>query len=236
MRDARIEPPAEIGVREGLSYALFLPQGKPTGGVVILHGAGSCKESHFDYARVLRGGGLAAVSFDMRGHGDSDGPMDERALDDVGVMVAVLRSACGEGLRVGLRGSSMGGYMALAAAPRIGAAAVVAICPAAPEQLLRGLRDGRFTFAADEPAVAAVLCANDDCRAIAAIRAPILLLHAEGDDQVPVAHSRELHAAAPGSRLLVVPGGHHRSIQHDPDLQIDTMRFLRRALSVADSA
>ena len=43
-------------------------------------------------------------------------------------------------------------------------------------------------------------------------------MHAEGDEQVPVELSRALHAAAPGSRLIAVPGGHHRSIQHDAEL------------------
>ena len=62
---------------------------------------------------------------------------------------------------------------------------------------------------------------------------PVLLLHAEGDEQVPVEHSRELAAAlhAPGSRLIVVPGGHHRSIQHDGELQAVSLRFIERALA-----
>ena len=74
-----------------------------------------------------------------------------------------------------------------------------------------------------------MLEAHDAETAIAALDVPILLMHAEGDLQVPVEHSRALHAAAPHSRLLVTPGGHHRSIQHDDDLQSDAGRFLRRA-------
>jgi pimeloyl-ACP methyl ester carboxylesterase len=200
---------------------------------VILHGASSCKESHFDFARVLRGGGVASIAFDLRGHGASDGPMDGRALDDVGAMVALLRSACGERLPVALRGSSMGAYLALVTAARLGAVAVVAICPPSAEHLLRGLDEQRFEFTVDRPALAAVLAANDAMDAVARLEAPVLLMHAEGDDQVPVGHSRELHAAARSSRLLVVPGGHHRSIQHDRELQAAAMRFLRRVFSEA---
>jgi alpha-beta hydrolase superfamily lysophospholipase len=61
---------------------------------------------------------------------------------------------------------------------------------------------------------------------------PVLLLHAEGDEQVPVQHSRELakHLAAPGSRLITVPGGHHRSIQHDHELQAVSLRFIEQAV------
>jgi pimeloyl-ACP methyl ester carboxylesterase len=60
----------------------------------------------------------------------------------------------------------------------------------------------------------------------ARLGAGLLLLHAEGDDVVPVEHSRALHEAAPGSRLVTVPGGHHRSAQHDPELQALSVRFL----------
>ena len=236
MRNVRVDPPAEIGIRDGLAYALFLPREAPAGGVVVLHGAGSCKESHFDFARVLRAADVAAVAFDQRGHGDSTGPMDDRALDDVGLMAALLRQAIGETAPIGLRGSSMGGYIALVAAGRIGAAAVVAICPASAEQLARGLRAGRFSFAADRPALEALFTAHDATQAIAQLDVPVLLMHAEGDDQVPVAHSRELHAANPSSRLLVVRGGHHRSIQHDAELQAAAARFLVKAFSAARAA
>ena len=41
--------------------------------------------------------------------------------------------------------------------------------------------------------------------------------------------SRALHEAAQGSRLIEVPGGHHRSVQHDPELQAAAVRFLVRA-------
>jgi uncharacterized protein len=47
---------------------------------------------------------------------------------------------------------------------------------------------------------------------------------------VPIASSRALHAAAPGSRLVAVPGGHHRSVQHDAELQALAVRFIARAL------
>ena len=42
----------ELGSRDGLAYALFVPEEPPTAGVVICHGAGSAKESHFDFARA----------------------------------------------------------------------------------------------------------------------------------------------------------------------------------------
>ena len=225
MRAVHVEPPAELGTRDGLAYALFLPRDDAGGGVVMLHGAGSQKENQFDVARALRAAGVAAVVFDQRGHGESDGELGAGALDDVATMAGLLTPG-----PIALRGSSMGGFMALMASTRMDVAAVVAICPATGEILARGLRTGRFSFRADHDGLQALLAGADEPAAAAALGERLLLMHAEGDEQVPIAVSRELHAAAPASRLIAVPGGHHRSIQHDPELTAVAVRFLTRAL------
>jgi pimeloyl-ACP methyl ester carboxylesterase len=229
MRTVKVEPPAELGVEDGLSFALFLPASEPLGTVVVLHGANSCKESHFDFARACRADGLAAVSFDMRGHGESEGTLDDRALADVATIAALARDRTGVDA-VALRGSSMGGYLALVAAAGARARAIVAICPASGAGLARGLRDERFEFRADATRLGAVLAEHDELLAAEQLDVPLLLLHAEGDEVVPVEHSRALHVAAAGSRLVAVPGGHHRSVQHDPELQALAIRFVRDAL------
>jgi len=231
VRTVNVDPPAEIGEREGLAYALFLPEREPLGGVVILHGAGSRKESHYDFARRLRTHGLAAVAFDQRGHGDSPGPMDARMAADVGVVAQLLPA----GIPRALRGSSMGGYLAIVAAEQAGAGAVVAICPASASGLRAGVRAGRFEFAADAPSLDAFLAEHDELSAAADLACPVLLLHAEGDEQVPIAHSAAL-AAARGeagltTRFVRVPGGDHRSIQHDDELQDLSVRFILKALA-----
>src|SRR4051794_33491724 len=144
MRYETPAPPAEVGRTDGLAYSLWLPDGDPWAGVVIIHGAGSSKVSHHDFARAARGAGLAAVCFDQRGHGDSGGRLDGRALDDVGAVAVLLGD-----VPLALRGSSMGGYLAILAGQRLSAAAVVAICPASAEGLWRGLRGGGLDFPAD---------------------------------------------------------------------------------------
>ena len=232
LRTVNLAMPAEVSTRDGLAYSLWLPEGA-TAGVVILHGAGSAKESHHDYARAAHAVGLAAVAFDQRGHGDSDGPMDGQAIEDVAAMAGLLRSKLGSAeAPVALRGSSMGGYLAIVAASAAGAAAIVAICPASAEGLRRGLQAGTLRFDANVDAVDAVLAGHELQPAVKALRAPLLVLHAEGDEQVPVQHSRELaaHFGSEGSRLIVLPGGHHRSIQHDEELQAISLRFIGGAL------
>jgi uncharacterized protein len=237
VRERTIKTKVETGRHRGLSYALWLPDAPAAGAVLILHGAGSCKESHFDFGRAARDMGLAALAFDQRGHGESEGPMGAGAVDDVVAMAALLRdrasgaAAPDRPVPLALRGSSMGGYMALVSAAPAAAGAVVAICPANSEHLLRGLRDGRFEFDADVAGLEQLLAANDVETAVAELTCPLLLLHAEGDEQLPVEHSRALYEAAGSerARLLVMPGGHHRSIQHDGELQGESLRFVRRA-------
>ena len=225
--------PSELDVHDGLSYSLWMPGRQPRGGIVILHGAGSCKESHHDFARAAIAVGFATIAFDQRGHGASEGPMDGRAIDDVAAIATLLRSRSQDtGMPIALRGSSMGGYLAIIAAPVAGAGAVVAICPAGAEGLRRGMASGRLGFEADHEALGELLSTHELYGAVESLSVPLLLLHAEGDEQVPVEHSRELaeRTTDPESRLITVPGGHHRSVQHDPELQAFSLRWLERAL------
>src|SRR4051812_27275373 len=215
MRYETPAPPAELGEVDGLAYSLWLPEGDPWGGVVILHGAGSCKESHHDFARAARAAGLSAVCFDQRGHGASAGALDGRVLDDVATVAGRLGD-----VPLALRGSSMGGYLAILAAERVGARAVVAICPASADGLWRALRGGELALPADVPAVEAFLAEHPLDAAVERLPVPLLLLHAEGDERVPVAHSRELARRSPDprTRLVVGPRGPHRPVPHAPEL------------------
>ena len=225
----------ELGTHEELAYALFMPEGEPKAGVVIVHGAGSAKENHFDFGRAARAHGLAALAFDQRGHGRSEGVFGPTAIEDAVTMCELLAEMAPA---VALRGSSLGGFVAIHAAAGWGeAAAVVAICPAPEDLLLRGLRSGRLVeFALDREAVEPWLEALDLYEAVARLgpRTALLLLHAEGDEQIPYTVSQDLHKAArEPKRLLVLPGGHHRSLQHDGELQGESLRFIVRAVRPA---
>ena len=225
-------PPPELGSLNGLAYALFLPDGEPGVGVVILHGGGSAKESHFDFARGCRADGMAALAYDARGHGRSQGSFGPSAFDDALAMVDLLRS---HAPRVALRGSSMGGFQAVHAGAQAdgGVCAVVAICPAPEEGLLRFLRSGqRPEFDCDEHACRPWLESLDLYEAAGRLgpETALLLMHARGDEQVPYAVSERLfEEAREPKRLLLMPGGHHRSIQHDEELQAVSRKFIRDA-------
>jgi alpha-beta hydrolase superfamily lysophospholipase len=224
----------ELGTRDGLAYALFLPEGEPRAGVVILHGAGSAKESHFDFARTARDRGLAALAYDARGHGRSEGALGPGLVDDALAMCELMRE---HAPAVALRGSSLGGFAAIMAAAASNGAvrAVVALCPATGEMLARGLRSDRPEgFEADRERLEPWLDRVSVVDAAASLgpRTALLLMHARGDEQVPYTISEELYAAAAEpKRLLIFPGGHHRSLQHDVEMQNEALRFVERAVA-----
>jgi len=227
----------ELGSQDGLAYALFLPDGEPDVGVVILHGAGSAKESHFDFARGCRADGMAALAYDARGHGRSSGSFGPSAFGDALAMADLL---CAHAPQVALRGSSMGGWQAIhaAASATDGAlCAVVAICPAPEEGLLRFIRSGRRPeFACDVDACAPWLESLDLFEAAGRLGpdTALLLMHARGDEQVPYTVSERVHESAhQPKRLLLMPGGHHRSVQHDEELQAVSRKFVRDAAARA---
>ena len=225
--------PPELGTQDGISYALFEPEGEPAGGVVVLHGAGSSKESHYDFGRLCRDRGLAALAYDARGHGRSSGEFGPTAFGDALAMCDLLRTRAP---RVAMRGSSMGGWQAIhTAALDTAIEAVVAVCPAPEDILLRGLRSETLEgFAYDANAMDPWLSSLDVYAAAEQLgpATSLLLLHARGDEQIPYTVSEELHRSAQDpKRLLLFPGGHHRSLQHDLEVQNLSVRYVERAFA-----
>jgi fermentation-respiration switch protein FrsA (DUF1100 family) len=84
----------------------------------------------------------------------------------------------------------------------------------------------------DAPALVDWLDRNDVEKAVERMGSkPLLLIHARGDEVVPYTQSEKLYdRAAEPKRLLLLDGGHHRSAQHDPELQGESLRWLARAM------
>lgn len=230
--------PNREGCHNGLAYALWLPESEspePVPGVVVVHGASSRKENHADFARLAIANGWAALTFDLPGHGESDREFTGAAIQDVIAMSDLLAVQPGvDGDAVALRGSSLGGFLAICAAaeaPQI--AGVIAICPASEDHLARGVRQGRFEMRVGDPVdLEAWLAAQDVGGAVERLAGrPLILMHAEGDTQVPSEHSEELYERAGEPReLMIFPGGAHTTVQHDPELQSTALRWLERQL------
>jgi uncharacterized protein len=233
------QAPSSSGEAEGRPYLLWMPESPPPWpGMVIVHGAGSSKLNHADFGRACAAAGWAALAYDQRGHGDGVDEMGPEVLTDVGRMARFLGSMDGvDEDRICVRGSSMGGFVAIhGAATSDSIAAVIAICPAGEEHLMRGLREGSLEFRASERARAdlgAWLGEHDLRDAVELIGAkPLILIHAQGDERIPSEFSVELYErAAEPRKLILLPGGHHRSAQHDAELQGVALRWIGRALS-----
>ncbi len=187
-------------------------------GVLVVPGFGSRKENHADFAIAAAARGLGVIALDLRGHGASEGRLDGRVLDDV---LAGLAALAGRGhAPLGLRGSSMGGLLALHAAARDArVVAVVAICPARPEGLARRV-GARWPLALDPtPAVA---------RRDGIARG---YWHATGDESVPWGATAALAGLTHHPmRLRVSLGGGHGTLQHDPIVIEETVDFLCESL------
>src|SRR5215212_5033796 len=185
-------PPTETGKLAGIAWCLWVPDGDgPFPAVIVLHGAGSRKENHADFARMAAAHGFTALTFDNRGHGETEGDLDPSFVDDLRLLAEWLaaRPEVDE-RRVATRGSSMGGLMAIHAAAAGGrVAAVVAICPAAESMLaedVRAIADGKpprpgsalAEMRIDAPSLAGWLESSDVGEAVQRMGAkPLLLIH-----------------------------------------------------------
>jgi dienelactone hydrolase len=230
--------PSVSGEFEGRPYWLWLPQTEgPWPGMVILHGAGSRKENHGDFARMCASGGWAAISYDQRGHGESTDEMSPAALGDVAKMARFLASDDRvDASRICVRGSSMGGFWAIhAAATSEAIAGAIAICPAGEDHLRRMLAVDKLDFrmsGASRGALEAWLGEHDLREAVELMGPkPLIILHAKGDERIPSDFSEALAARkAEPTRLIVLPGGHHRSVQHDQEMQSISLAWLQSKL------
>ena len=233
----------------GLLYLPDRPDGRPAPGLVVGHGAGSRAGRHVDFCIAAREQGFVVLALDLRGHGDSQGRGDGPLELDLAAAARFLRDRTeADPRRICYRGSSMGGFYGLKAAPDAGFAALVLICPADEQVMLRVFggtpdpadRDESPDAARDrEPAPARwdrprmrEYFKGQDSRALAgSVGCPVLLVHARSDDQVPLTHSLTLAAHLPTETMLVaLEGGSHSSAQHDPAVHALSLAWLTTQL------
>ena len=221
-------PPRPLTISSGgvsLAGRLFRPAGPPAGALLVCHGAGSRKENHEIMGEQAAAAGLAALTFDFRGHGQSGGEMGPDGWRDAVAAGERLLAESGAPW-LAARGASMGGCMLLLAArARPGfCRSLVLLCPADGASLLAGLdeleRDpdstpggpagreysGRFDATALRPFLGRL-----DLVEAARGLPRVLLAHARDDEQVPYAHSERLAAVLvpPTEFISLSEGGHH---------------------------
>jgi predicted alpha/beta-hydrolase family hydrolase len=100
---------------------LGLPEGPPRGGVVLVHGWGTCRMGPHrilvETARLLNERGFAALRFDLTGRGESEGdPFGtdlDRMFEDTRAALRDLRGRLPEGTPLALLGMCSGGNVSL---------------------------------------------------------------------------------------------------------------------------
>lgn len=218
----------------------FVP---PYPAVIVLHGFGSHKASHRGFGEFLQQNGFVGLTLDLRGHGDSEGELDDHALDDVLAATDWLASRPEvDTQRLAVRGSSLGGMYAIHAAARDQRLKAVVAIATAPERVLlvslnprqvrQRIKEWGLEVRVKSERLMSFLKTYDVFAAVRQISPRgLLLIHAEGDTTVPVRWSRELYAAAAEpKRLVLLPGGEHRTAQQDPRVHQMTIEWLRQSL------
>ncbi|WP_127999209.1 alpha/beta hydrolase family protein [Piscinibacter defluvii] len=215
--------------------------------VLALHGWGANASTLWPVVDTLLSSGLAVLLLDAGNHGDSDAEAFSslpRFAQDLATGLGALRAEPAvDARRIALLGHSVGAAATLLHAARHGdVAAVVSLSAFAhPREMMeRWLRAhhlprrGLGTTILEH--VQAVIGTRFDDIAplnlVPALRCPLLLVHGAHDTTVPLADAHRLHAACPGSALLVVDGTHDLRAAlapHAPRI----LQFLGRHLGTA---
>jgi pimeloyl-ACP methyl ester carboxylesterase len=194
----------ESGARK--SEAWLLPplraSERPATLVVFAHGYGELIDDWGDAFAPLRLWGAAVLLVEYPGYGRSAGTPSqssilaamERAYDSVRTRGGIDPS------RIVAYGRSLGGGAACALArERSVAALVLESTFTSVRPLARGF--GLPGFLVRDP--------FDNLAALRAYPGPVLIIHGERDELIPPEHAAALHAAAPRSRLELLPCGHN---------------------------
>jgi fermentation-respiration switch protein FrsA (DUF1100 family) len=228
----------------------FLPtqSGEPV--IIMVHGNGYNRDDPeigmLDIAARLIEHGYNVLMFDLRGYGESDGNMVSGGYYEKRDLEGAVAYVKGRGLnRIGVLGFSLGAVTSLmAAAEDKDINAVVSdssfadlndIMDAefsnrtkAPRFFLRPILFMiRIMYGVDFTAIRPV-----DCVGKIAPR-PILFIHGEADEVIPVAHAYRLFQASPNpeNQLWIVPqAGHTRSYKALPD------EYINKVASFFDTA
>ena len=217
---------------EALAAARALSDPDRAGAPALLYLHGTFRTLYRNYPKIdaLRQAGFAVVAVDYRGWGDSTPIVpSERSIvaDAESAWAELVRHQPDPGKRV-VYGHSLGGAVAIDLASRKHCGADYGALIV--ESTFTTLADLAGSAGGPIGALAALLSGQrfDSIAKIGRIDAPILMLHGERDDTVPISLARRLRdAAPPGTAWVEVPaGGHSRLFEDDPELYQRTMRAL----------
>ncbi|ONM46922.1 alpha/beta hydrolase [Nocardia donostiensis] len=189
-------------------HAWWLRSPRSVGHVLFGHGnAGNIGDRVPIYA-LLTEAGFDVLAFDYRGYGRSTGRPDEpgTALDARAARKVLLEQPGVAEERVLYLGKSLGGAVMTELA---------VVHPPAGLILMSTFTGLRAVARSLYPFLPAPLIpdAYPTLRRIGALRAPLLLMHGDNDELIPLSHADRIYAAAPEPKQLVIyPGAGHNDI------------------------
>ncbi|HTL22824.1 MAG TPA: alpha/beta hydrolase [Mycobacteriales bacterium] len=219
-RQGRTREPYGSGARRHGEW--WVPAGRPPYPLVVLVHGGYWRPVYdlaleHPVAHALAAQGFLVWNVEYSPAGT---PWPATLLDVAAAYDHAVRDPRVDTARVAVVGHSAGGQLALwlgsrrpgtpGGAPAVPPALVVAQAPVAclAQAHAQHLGDGAVDlFVGGSPTEHPERYAEADPLALLPSPTPAVLLHAAGDDTVPLVQSQE-YAAASGARLVVVPGGH----------------------------
>jgi pimeloyl-ACP methyl ester carboxylesterase len=179
----------------------------PKGVVFFLHGNAGNLESWFVNTALYRRANYDLVMLDYRGYGKSSGRIESEAQLKADV-AAVWRQVAARyaGKRVVFYGRSLGTALAADLATKVRADLTVLV---SPYTSMSALARRHYPWV-PAPLLRYPLRTDE---ALARVAGPVLLIHGEHDELIPLEHSRALQALAPRSSLVVIAGAGHGDLQ-----------------------
>jgi uncharacterized protein len=178
------------------------------GHVLLCHGNAGNIADRLPHVELLTSAGFDVLVFDYRGYGRSTGRPSEQGLyrDARAAHGALLEQRDVDPSLIFYLGESLGGAVALALALELSPTGLIL------QSTFTSVRDmARMHYWFIPPAL--VPDAYPSLRLIRGLRAPLLVLHGERDEIVPVMHAEALMDAAPGrKRMQLFPGAGHNDL------------------------
>jgi len=218
-----------------ISGVLHLPEKENPPCVVASHGLLSSKDSekYVAFGGRISKEGIAMLRFDFRGIGESQGKIEDdtvsRRISDLGSAIDFVRSRPDLGNRMGLLGSSLGGYVSLikASMDREIRAVVIWATPFHLDDLKSNkgaeghpLPEDAFFEDLPKHRLLPLLPKVSNC----------MVIHGEKDELVPVDQAWEIfHGLASPKEIHIIEGADHRLTdpkhrQRAMDLSVDCFK------------
>lgn len=199
------------------------------GTVVVLHGISSCKETQFSRAKILGQSGYNCFALDLRAHGESDGDYCTFGYYEKYDLQAVADSlsAMTGGKPLGIWGASLGGAIALqsmAVDPRFAFGIIEStfdefekVAEEYGADWLLGLHSKWLVNRVLHKSAAIAQFDPWSVKpvdAAAQINRPMLFMHGDADDKIPIEFNRRNFEAVPSvqKQWIAVPRGGHSNL------------------------